>query len=51
MSWVPKPQPTSERTAANKSETVAFGSQQFHNFHNMDTSRQSESSEAQQENN
>ncbi|BAZ82835.1 GNAT family N-acetyltransferase [Sphaerospermopsis kisseleviana CS-549] len=48
MSWVPKPQPASERTAANKSETVAFGSQQFHN---MDTYRQSESSEAHQENN
>ncbi|MBC5797677.1 GNAT family N-acetyltransferase [Anabaena aphanizomenioides LEGE 00250] len=48
MSWVPKPQPASERTVANKSETVAFGSQQFHN---MDTYRQSESSEAHQENN
>ncbi|GCL39822.1 GCN5-like N-acetyltransferase [Sphaerospermopsis reniformis] len=48
MSWVPKPQPASERTAANKSETVAFGSQQFHN---MDTYRQSESLEAHQENN
>lgn len=49
MSWIPKPQPTSDRKVSNQSETVAFGTQQFHN--NLDTSRPSESSEVHQENN
>lgn len=47
MSWVPKRQPTSDRTAPNKSEIVAFGKQKFYHIE----SESSEPTEPQQEHN